>query len=425
MSSIIYYIWRNKVLQKKMMHTTEGEEICIVDCGQEDEERENVFNNAKIRIGDEIKSGDVILHDSGSEERQELMSDNVILHVTGNRDCAHCNETTASHHIQISCPENLEREYKGAENHCDRLPCALIISRLEKIILHSHLSRLLIERIEEKSLKIELLHKNCDRKWDDTLFKTLVRSFGFGIQSRVFEEWAKIVDIQALGKHRDNLLQTEAILFGQAGLLEDSSIPYYYRNTATQSSYLKELRREYRFLKSKFNLKEIDYNQWGNGSATPHLRIARIAAIYNRQRLSMSGIIACNTTDELRSLLEAPLHGYWHNHTCFGSTETCGNMPIKQRQADVIIINTIVPLLFVYGKHRKETALCEKAETILHNMKREENSIVRKWLEQGITVDCAADSQALLQLNKKYCSTNNCLNCHFAFHYIKKRLEEV
>ena len=90
------------------------------------------------------------------------------------------------------------------------------------------------------------------------------------------------------------------------------------------------------------------------------MRIARIAAIYCRQMFGISAITACNTIDELRSLLDVPLQGYWSNHTCFGGTETCGNPVIKQRQADVIIINTIVPLLYVYGKHRKDAVLCEK-----------------------------------------------------------------
>ena len=422
MSGIIYYIWRNKVLQKKMMQTNEGENVCIIDCGVMDEERENIFNGAKIMIGDEVQSGVVVLHDKDCLQQAE--AGNVILHVGSNAGCSDV-EDGAARCVNIKFPDELKKEYERIENRSDRLPCAGIISGLEKIILHNHLSRLLIERIEEKALLIEYLHAGCGKKWEDTLFKTLMRSFGFGIQSGVFEEWARIVDMHALGKHRDNQLQVEAILFGQAGLLEESSIPYYYRDAAMKTPYFRDLTREYRFLKSKFNLQNMAHGLWGNGSATPHVRIARIAAIYCRQMFGISAITACNTIDELRSLLDVPLQGYWSNHTCFGGTETCGNPVIKQRQADVIIINTIVPLLYVYGKHRKDAVLCEKAEMMLYNMKREENSIVRKWQEQGIEVDCAADSQALLQLNKKYCSLNKCIDCHFAFHYIKKRIEEV
>ena len=136
----------------------------------------------------------------------------------------------------------------------------------------------------------------------------------------------------------------------------------------------------------------------------------------------MSNIAACNTIEELRETIATPLHGYWYNHTCFGGTETCGNGKIKQRHCDIIIINAIVPTLYVYGKQRSNPALCEKAEDYLHDLKREENSITRRWEENGVTVSCAADSQALIQLNKRYCSANNCINCKFAYHYIKSRL---
>ena len=80
-------------------------------------------------------------------------------------------------------------------------------------------------------------------------------------------------------------------------------------------------------------------------------------------------------------------------------------------------------MLYIYGKHRKEEHLCEMAEDLLHQIAPEENSIIKRWREQGVKVDCAADSQALLQLNRSYCRTNNCTNCQFAYHYIKSRIE--
>jgi hypothetical protein len=176
------------------------------------------------------------------------------------------------------------------------------------------------------------------------------------------------------------------------------------------------------FLSKKFGLEPMDFRSWGTSNATPHLRIARLAAIYHNQKVSMSNISSCDTTMGLRKLLETSLNGYWQNHTCFGGTETCGNPPMKERHCDIVIINAIVPTLFIYGKRHSDTSLCNKAEDFLYLMKSEENSIIKRWREQGISVKCAADSQALLQLSKKYCSTCNCKNCHFAYHYIKRRL---
>ena len=337
----------------------------------------------------------------------------------GNRET----QTTDKDCLQ-SIPEELVREFNAAFKHSVTLPCSEAIAELASIQYHGYLSRLLTERIEEKRRIIERIFTQCDQKWDETLLKVTIRSFGFGIQSAVFDEWASTLNTQALGKHRDNPTQVEAILFGQAGLLNDESIPYYYRENAAKQNYYNELKREYRFLSNKFGLKSIDYKSWGNNNSTPHLRIARIAILYSLGRLTISSITSANTLADIYKLFSHPLNGYWQNHTCFGGTETTGNGSMKQKQVDVIIINSVVPILYIYGKHRKEDKYCEMAEDLLHQIEAEENGIIKKWREQGMKAECAADSQALLQLNRSYCRTKRCIDCPFAYHYIKSKLRK-
>ena len=333
-------------------------------------------------------------------------------------------QTTDADCIPMPIPNGLANEFCAAEEHRDTLPCTGTISGLPTMQYHSILSRLLIERIEEKREAIEHIFAQCDQKWDDTLLKVVIRSFGFGIQGSVFEEWANILDMKALGKHRDNPTQIEAIMFGQAGLLNEESIPYYYRDEAVRCAYYNELKREFRFLSNKFRLVCIDYRKWNSGNATPHLRIARIASLYHIGKLTMSGITAVNTLSETYRLFNHTLDGYWQNHTSFGGTETTGNGFMKQRQVDVLIINSIIPMLYIYGKHRKEEKLCEMAEDLLHQIDPEENGIIKRWREQGVRAECAADSQALLHLHRKYCHTKKCTDCPFAYHYIKERIEK-
>lgn len=321
-------------------------------------------------------------------------------------------------------PEELVREFNAARQQHATFPCAEAIAGLPGIQYHGYLSRLLTERIEEKCRIIGRIFSQCDQRWDDTLLKVAIRSFGFGIQSAVFDEWASVLNTLALGKHRDNPTQIEAILFGQAGLLDDDSIPYYYRENATRNSYYNELKREYRFLENKFGLESISHKSWGNSNSTPHLRIARIASLYSLGRLTMSSITSANTLTEVYRLFSHPLNGYWQNHTCFGGTETTGNGCMKQKQVDVIIINSVVPMLYIYGKHRKEQRYCEMAEDLLHSIEAEDNGIIKKWREQGIKAGCAADSQALLQLSRSYCRAKRCIDCPFACHYIKSRLKK-
>ena len=98
---------------------------------------------------------------------------------------------------------------------------------------------------------------------------------------------------------------------------------------------------------------------------------------------------------------------------------------MKPRQLDVIIINAVIPILYIYGKHRNENGLCAKAEELLYQLKSEENSIVRKWKEKGLSIECAADSQAILQLEKKYCRLRRCTDCRLGWYYIKERIAGI
>lgn len=429
MEGVLHYIWKNRLLPKEHLQTTDGENVRIIDCGNEGE-KSNVFYNARIIIGDKEWCGNVILHNRSSDWEKEDDPDsnansNIILHVTAENNC-----DTLRRHGEAICqlclklPENLEHELICAMRHAQCLPCSKKFKLIKEIEIKSYLSRLLVERIEEKSENIMRTFSECKGRWDETLFKTIARSFGFGIQSAVFEKWAKILDMNALGKHRNNQIQVEAIMLGQAGLLEKESIPYYYRKDALQSEYYKKIHREYMFLKNKFNLQSIDYIEWGSGMATPHVRIARIAALYCRKRTEISSILSCNTISEYRSMIDTSLEGYWQNHTCLGSTMTVGNGYMKPYQTDIIIINAIIPLLYIYGKHRNDSHACSKAEDLIHSLKGEENSIVKKWRERGLVINCAADSQAILQLERKYCRMQNCTNCRFAYHYIRNRLAE-
>lgn len=429
MSTIMHYIWRNRMLTGQKLCTTKGEAIKVIQTGDNTPDDGNIFHNARLKIGDKEWSGNIILHHKSSDWEKEIHNNgskhykNIILHIIESDDI----ETMLPHgeyipQLQISYPREVADEYTAIKKEKRPLPCHGAMATMEKIHLHSHLSRLLVERIEEKAQRIETLHNQCGKRWEETFFKLLARNFGFGLQSSTFEQWASLLNMQALGKHRDNSLQVEAMFFGQAGLLEEETIPAYYRSEALSTPYYELLKREYKFLSAKFNLKNMDAKVWG--SSTPHLRIARLSTLYSKATATLSTIASCNTIKEIEEKLQVIPQGYWWNHLQFGGTSTTGCGPLRKSQINTLIINTIVPILYAYGKHRNDTTLCNKAEDILYNIPGEQNSITRKWA-QTITTDCAADSQALIQLQKAYCNKNACNKCPFAFSYLKKRIENA
>lgn len=419
MAGIINYIWEHKLIQHERLTTTEGKNVRIISYGKSGKDN-GLYTGARIRIGEETLTGCVRIHDSNHKECME--HDNVILNVaTTSSDKATIFDKCRTPLLKIEIPEEMKKEFDCATQQTGNLQCMESINGISTLEQHAYMSRLLVERMEEKGIGIKKTLHECGGRWNDTLFRTIVRSLGFGIQSNAFTLLANIIDIRALEKHRDNLLQLEAILLGQAGLLERKSIPYYYQAIADKERYYDEITREFRFLKNKFDLQILDHNIW-NGNYTPHVRIARVAKLFHMERLEISRMLQCESNTEYYRLLDCTLEGYWSNHICIGGTETSGNGGMSKRHLDIIIINAIIPIIYMWGKLHGKERECNKAEEMLHRINSEENRIVRQWKDHGAKIECAADSQAILQLDKRYCRMHRCSECRFAYYHIRERL---
>lgn len=412
--AMLQYIWKHRLLTDNEMKTSAGARIEIFNTGNNNDSRS--FSNACIAVdGQELNGTVVVEPETDTPAAEEILC-------IASPDNSHA--AGHSRILYISSDKRWEEEFLAV---CKgQFPCTATIASTDAMHTNSYLSRLLAERIEEKAGRIAATHLLGDKRWEETLFRILVRNFGFGIQGDAFEKWAEVLNLTALNKHRDNLLQVEAVFFGQAGLLEIDSIPEYYRVEAERTPYYCELKREYKFLSAKFGLQQVDHNIWKScGNSLPHTRIARLGKMFHSGNITLSTIAECNTLDDLKRVLQTPLTGYWSNHGHFGGTTTVGKPEtISTKHLHLFIINTIVPILYSYGKHRQDNALCNKAEDFLYALPGEDNGIIRGWAKVGINAMCAADTQALIQLKKEYCNKGRCIDCMFAYRYLKSIREE-
>jgi uncharacterized protein (DUF1919 family) len=76
-----------------------------------------------------------------------------------------------------------------------------------------------------------------------------------------------------------------------------------------------------------------------------------------------------------------------------------------------VLINAVIPVLFLYGKINSRENLSEKALTFLEQLPFENNEITRIWVDTNVACNNAARSQALIHLYKKYCISGKCLHC--------------
>ena len=112
MKSIIYYIWKNRLLPYGGLHTTSGEKLRVIDNGRSNE-KSNIFYNAKIQIGDKVWVGNVVLHGKSSDWEREIhnntsCTDSVILHVTMENNCSTLRKHGEEiHQLCLGYPEEL------------------------------------------------------------------------------------------------------------------------------------------------------------------------------------------------------------------------------------------------------------------------------------------------------------------------------
>ena len=280
------------------------------------------------------------------------------------------------------------------------------------------------ERLEQKTEAIRQRAEACNGSWEDAYFVTLARNYGFGINGDAFEQWAYNVPLNAVGHHRDDLFQIEAIFMGQAGLLELDTVPERYQKDALNDGYFARLRNEYQYLAHKFSLTPMDASLWRflrlRPQNFPHIRISQLANLYYQQKAGLSALLECKTIDELKTVLRSQVTPYWETHYTFGSLSAKNEKHLSYGSLNLLIINTAIPMLFAMGRHRQKEELCDRAFDLLEQLKAENNHIIRMWQECGLQVKSAGDSQALIQLKKEYCDRKDCLRCRFGYEYLKK-----
>lgn len=422
MEELLHYVWKHKIFPLAPLLTTEGRRVEVIDPGLANPHAGPDFFNAKLKIDDTLWVGNVEVHTLASDwNRHNHQTDeaynNVILHVVEQADTqVRCADGREVHQLVLSIPEQVTTRYDELQQ-ADRFPpCYRVVPRLGKLTVHSWLSALQVERLEQKTAAINTRLQQTQHHWEDVFFITLSRNFGFGVNGDTFEWWASHLPFRAADKHRDNLFQLEALFLGTAGLLSQQlpgNDPYY-----------EQLQREYAYLSHKFELDTTPpCPAWRmlrlRPNNFPHLRLAQLASLYHYEQSLFSRVMEATTPDEARLLFTVKPSAYWETHYHFARTSPRISKQLSKNSLDLILINTVVPFLYAYGMYKGSEALCERAIRFLESLKPEANYVTRMWEEAGLKAENAADSQALIQLQCGYCDKKECLRCRFGYEYLK------
>lgn len=418
----LHYVWQHKLFLSKELKTTDGESVEIIDVGRKNTDAGPDFFNAKIKIGDKIWAGDIEIHLQSSDWVQHKHeSDNayqsVILHVVKNVNVEITRKTGEKiPQLELKYPRELADNYADLLNKKENIRCAENISQVPSIFISSWMNTLLSERLLNKTEQIALLLEKNKNNWEEAFYVILARNFGFGINSEPFERLAQSLPLAYLQKHKNNLFQIETLFFGQAGLLADEK---------TTDEYTEKLRKEYSFLKNKFGLTALQNSGWKllrlRPVNFPHVRIAQFSALIHQSSKLFSKIIENPDYKYISSLLSVKTSEYWDTHYTFHQESPKRTKTLGKNAVDILLINTIVPFLFYYGKRNENDQLQENALKLLEQIPVEKNRIIEEWNLLGIKSENAFDSQALIELRKNYCDKKDCLRCRIGHKVLTKK----
>ena len=419
--SFLQFIWKHQLLDASKLKTTDDQAISIINPGQQNTDAGPDFFNARIKIGITTWAGNVEIHQKASDwfkHKHQLNSayDNVILHVVPDDDRPTKNSKGEPVPTSILMyPAYLENNYRELLKSKKWIACEGWFSQNDLIEMRLWSHALMIERLQQKTGEIKQKLQQNKNDWNETFYEYLAKNFGFKINALPFEMLARAVPLNILGKHKSDLFQLEALLFGSAGLLNEKQLG---------DNYFIALRKEYSFLRHKYKLKPIESHLWKflrlRPVNFPNIRIAQFARLVYQSTALFSKLIEYEKLSDIEKLFSVSASSYWNKHYRFNKPSVNRKKQLGNSAIQNIVANTIVPFLFVYGEEHNQHHLKDRALDFLEGIKAENNSIISNWKKMGVAPRSAFESQALIQLKNAYCKPKKCLNCHLGTKFVKK-----
>lgn len=419
----VQYVWKTGNFNHQNLVTTHGDKLLIHKRGYMNPDSGPDFFNAKIELNETKWAGNIEIHIKSSDwdlhrHQKDAAYNNVILHVVWEDDKViynNLNEPIPTLILSQYVWPNVLENYNKITQNLDAIPCASRWPFIDPDVKGIWIERMLIERIEYKSLDMAQKLDTSNNDWDQVFYIYLCRSFGLKVNADPFVLLAQSLPIKLLYKHIDNPIQVEALFFGMAGLLDKN-----YKD-----DYARLLYSEFAFLCGKYNLLP-DYNRSVKFSkirpaAFPTIRLGLLAALLCKSEFLFAKLLEVKDVSAIRNLLEANANEYWSTHYRFDELSEPSEKHISKDLQDIIIINTIVPMLFLYGQRKGNLTLQDLALTYLQVLRSEKNAITGIWEGLGERIKSSAESQSYIHLYKEYCSQRQCMSCHIGHHYLAQK----
>ncbi|WP_339884499.1 DUF2851 family protein [Polaribacter vadi] len=418
----LYYVWKYKIFTDINLQTSDAKEVSILKAGIHNKNSGPDFLNAQVKIDHQLWAGNVEMHVKSSDwylhkHEEDTNYDAVILHVVWEHDVdvfMKNNKALATLELKNFVSKELLENYNSLVYHQQKfIPCENQLTTIDEFLLNNWLERLYFERLEHKSTFIKELLLDTNADFEAVLFQLLAKNFGLKVNGEPFLQLATSMDFSVVRKERFDLEQLTALFFGQAGFLEEDLEEHYHQ----------QLKEKYRYLKHKHKLNSISKNAFQffrmRPQNFPTIRIAQLASLLFAHQNLFSKLMNINKKEDFYDLFSFEVDAFWKTHFTFESDSKKSPKKLTKSFVDLIIINTIIPLKFVYLQSRGvvgENGIIQ----LIKQVSSEKNSIISNFAALEIKAKNAMESQALIQLKNNYCTKKRCLQCAIGNSLLRK-----
>ncbi|MBB6003649.1 DUF2851 family protein [Arcicella rosea] len=427
--AFLHFLWQFQYFDKSCLQTTDNESLQVIKIGNYNTNAGADFQDARVLIGEVEWAGAVEIHLKSSdwnlhEHQTDTAYQNVILHVVWEDDkpILRSDNTKIPTLILSDKTDNtLTQKYFNLIESKALIPCQSQFGQVSELKKMAMLDKVLMQRLATKSSTIHELLTQNKQDWEETAYQVLAKNFGFKLNAEPFIRLAQNLPLKVLSKHRDNLFQIEALLFGVAGFLT-------VNNVEVEDEYQSKLAKEFQFLAAKYQLQEkvLGLHEWKflrlRPANFPTVRLAQFAKIIQENINLFSVMLYLENVANVTKIMRVKQSAYWQEHYLFGKKANGKVAIIGESSIENIIINTIIPLLVTYSQQKDDARYIEKAIRFLEELPAEENKITKHWQSLALPMKSAFDSQAGIEWFNVFCQYKKCLSCEVGISLLREKL---
>lgn len=405
-SDIISYIWQHHDRFEHLIKAVDKTNIVVEDEGTFED---GIFKDCEIDVDGRMVEGNAKAFSTISEwnlyaQKSDVPKIDIILYEVADVKPRTTNYKTQF--VEITVPAEVISNFVTVRSSNHKV-CIEYLSNQNSMFISSILDKLLVERVNQKCNNIISIFNRCNN-WDKVFNYLLFDTISISKVNR--DNYTKLVEKiynESISSQLTTQTEIEALLFGTAGFLSHIN---------DECEYQKTLLKAYLPIEKQHSLKRMRLDEWElpmNNDV--YINLAYLAALIFSKVSFMRSLYDEYEMKNIYKVMTKEVSPYWKRHHDFSNYEYPSDKykALSKSKIDIFIINTIIPLNVAVNKQIGPSAddKSEKAINLMMKIKGEENKYTKKWSEYGMKFSTAYESQAIIQLDKIYCTPYRCSTC--------------